>query len=301
MADIFKSSRLVVWHIVALLVMAMWGGSFISTKVLLQAGFLPTQIFILRFVLAYVVLLIFNHKQILSNNVWDEVRLLICGITAGSLYFIVENKALEYTFASNVSLIICLNPLLTMVIAGMFYSSERLNRRQILGSVVAFCGMVLVVLNGRFVLKLSPVGDLLAFGAALSWMVYSLVVRPLMGRYSSFFITRKILFYGIVTGLPVFFMFSPDVPWKAFCNPVVLGNYLFLAVIASFLCYVLWNQVMHKIGTVLATTYAYMNPLFTIVIAAIVLHEKMTAVAVMGTVLILLGMILAEYKTTGSK
>ncbi len=289
--------RLAVWHVVALLVMAMWGGSFISTKILLHAGFLPTQIFVLRFVLAYVVLLIICHKKLLSDSLWDELRLLICGISAGSMYFIVENMALEYSFASNVSLIICMNPLLTMIVAGMLYSSERLNRRQIFGSLVAFSGMILVVLNGRFVLKLSPIGDLFALCAALSWMGYSLVVRPLMDRYNSFFITRKILFYGIVTGLPIFFWFSPDVPWKAFCNPVVLGNFLFLAVIASLLCYVLWNKVMHQIGTVLATNYAYMNPLFTIIIAAIVLHERLTVVAVIGTVLILFGMILAEYKS----
>jgi drug/metabolite transporter (DMT)-like permease len=99
-----------------------------------------------------------------------------------------------------------------------------------------------------------------------------------------------------VTGLPIFFAFSPNVPWSAFLNPVVLGNYLFLALMASLLCYVLWNKVMRSIGTVLASNYGYTNPLFTIIIAAIVLHERITAVAIFGTVLILLGMFLAEYK-----
>ncbi|MBP5246436.1 MAG: DMT family transporter [Fibrobacter sp.] len=296
MIDGLKNMRLAVWHVVALLVMAMWGGSFISTKILLHAGFLSTQIFILRFALAYVVLLIFYHKKLFSDSILDELRLLICGITAGSLYFIVENKALEYSFASNVSLIICMNPLLLMLVAGLIYKSERLNRRQILGSFVTFLGMILVVLNGKFILKLSPVGDLLALWAAISWIVYSLVVRPLMTRYTSFFITRKILFYGIVTGLPVFFIFSPDVPWMAFADPVVLGNYLFLALIASLLCYVLWNKVMHSIGMVLASNYVYTNPLFTILIAAIVLRERITIIAFFGAALILLGMLLAEYK-----
>jgi drug/metabolite transporter (DMT)-like permease len=296
MINALKNTRLMLWHVVALLVMAMWGGSFISTKILLHAGFLPTQIFILRFALAYVVLLVCDHKRFLSDSLWDELRLLVCGITAGSMYFIVENKALEYSFASNVALIICMNPLLLMIIAGIFYKSERLNRRQILGSVVTFLGMILVVLNGRFILKLSPVGDLLALWAAISWIVYSLAVRPLMARYPSFFITRKIFFYGLVTGLPIFFAFSPNVPWSAFLDPVVLGNFLFLALMASLLCYVLWNKVMRSIGTVLASNYGYTNPLFTIIIAAIVLHERITAVAILGTVLILLGMFLAEYK-----
>lgn len=296
MADSSANSHSAVWHVIALLVMAMWGGSFISTKILLNAGLLPTQIYILRFALAYIVLFAFHHKKIWADSFLDEFRLFICGITSGSLYFIAENVALEHSFASNVALIVCMNPLLTMILGGLIYRSERLGKRQILGSLVTFLGMILVVLNGRFILKLSPIGDMLALLAAFSWTAYSLVARSLVGRYNSFFITRKILFYGVVSGLPIFFAFSPDVPWHVFRSPVVLGNYLFLALIASLFCYVLWNKVMQQIGTVLASNYIYTNPLFTILIAALVLHERITVVAVLGAAFILLGMYLAERK-----
>ena len=74
----------------------------------------------------------------------------------------------------------------------------------IYGSILALIGVGLVVFNGSFVLKLSPVGDLLTLLAALSWAFYSLVIKKMTGRYPTVFITRKIFFYGVLTILPAF-------------------------------------------------------------------------------------------------
>ena len=54
-----------------------------------------------------------------------------------------------------------------------------------------------MVFNGSFVLKLSPVGDLLTLLAALSWAFYSLVIKKMTGRYPTVFITRKIFLWSI--------------------------------------------------------------------------------------------------------
>ena len=74
---------------------------------------------------------------------------------------------------------------------GITNRDERMNRRQAVGSVVAFVGMVLVVLNGKFALKLSPVGDLLAFAAAWSWAFYSLITKRLSTKYNNLFIIYR--------------------------------------------------------------------------------------------------------------
>ena len=87
--------------------------------------------------------------------------------TGGSFYFLTENMAQEYAPASNVSLIVCTAPVWTALLLSLAYRGERMTRRQIGGSALAFAGMVLVVLNDRFVLHLSPKGDLLALSAAL--------------------------------------------------------------------------------------------------------------------------------------
>lgn len=241
------------WHLLAVITITFWGTSFVSTKVLLNHGFSAVQIFALRFAVTYLILLAARHRQFRCESWKHELLLFICGITGCTLYFWTENTALTLSPTSNVSLIVCSSALLTMIFGGIFYKSERLGKRQVLGCLVTFIGMVLVVLNGKFVLKLSPVGDFIAFGGALMWAAYSLVVRQLNDKYSTLFITRKMFFYGSLTSLPIMFIEGRDVPWQNFTEPVVALNFLCLTVFSSLFGYLIWNKVLKQIGTVLAT------------------------------------------------
>lgn len=144
------------------------------------------------------------------------------------------------------------------------------------------------------VLRLSPRGDMLALSAAMLWMVYSLVIKRLGGRYPAIFITRKVFFYGLVTILPVFAFRPFGADWEVLSRPVVWGNLLFLGVVASMLCYVLWNAAMHRLGAVRTTNYIYFNPLVTIVAATLCIGERITLAALAGAALILYGMWRAE-------
>ena len=150
------------------------------------------------------------------------------------------------------------------------------------------------VLNGRFVLHLSPRGDLLALCAAWLWVFYSLTVKQLAGRYPALFITRKVFFYGLLTILPVFALKPFGVSWQELSQPAVWGNLLFLGIVASMLCYLLWNAAMHRLGAVRTTNYIYLNPLVTILTAALCIDERITPVALAGAALILYGMWRAE-------
>lgn len=231
-----------------------------------------------------------------AATLWDELMIAAAGVTGGSLYFLAENMALEYAPASNVSLIVCTAPVWTAVLLSLIYRSERMTGRQITGTALAFAGMVLVVLNGHFVLRLSPAGDLLALGAALLWMFYSLLIKRLGGRYPSVFITRKLIFYGLLTILPVFLVQPPAFDAAVLLRPVVWGNLLFLGVVASMICYVLWNAAMYHLGAVRTTNYIYLNPLVTILTAALFIGERITLAALAGAALILYGMWRAETK-----
>lgn len=229
----------------------------------------------------------------------DELLLAAAGLTGGSLYFLTENIALEYAPASNVSLIVCTAPVWTALLLSLVYRSERMTRRQTAGCALAFVGVVLVVLNGRFVLHLSPRGDLLALSAALLWMLYSLVIKRLGDRLPVAYVTRKVFFYGIVTILPWFAWEPFDLPAATLRHPAVWGNLLFLGVVASLLCYVLWNAAMTRLGAVRTTNYIYLNPLVTMLTAALVIDERITPAALCGAALILSGMWLAERSRGG--
>ena len=289
------------YHLVAFVTVAIWGSTFVFTKMLLQNGLSPAQIFTLRFIIAYVLLLAFalsRHRfRLFCKSLKDELLMVVLGITGGSVYFLAENAAMLFTTATNTSLIVCSCPLFAMLLFAIVYRhSERVSRLQAMGSVIACLGMAVVVLNGHFVLHLSPLGDMLAFAACLCWAVYSLLMKPATERYSSLFITRKVFFYGLLTIIPYYF-FVPGFPsMEVLLRPEVLWNLLFLGVVASMICYVTWNWVISKLGAVVATNWVYFNPITTIIFAWWLLHEQITVWFLLGTVLILTGMYLADHK-----
>ena len=71
---------------------------------------------------------------------------------------------------------------------------------------------------------------------------------------------------------------------------------LFLAVLASLICYILWNVVLKQLGTMRASNYIYLNPLVTMVASVLILHEQITWITLMGAACIILGVYLAEKK-----
>lgn len=297
-----RSNGKLIYHLVAFIVVAIWGSTFVCTKLLLLSGLSPAQIFTLRFIIAYLLLLGYsltrNHRWF--SKVWqDEVLMFALGLTGGTLYFLTENTAMNYTTTTNTSLIVSLSPLVAALLISLFYKSLRLNKVQSVGMLMAAMGVVTVVLNGHFVLHLSPFGDSLAFSAALCWGFYSLLMIPANMRYDTVFVTRKVFFYGLVAMIP-YYLLTPDeaiifTPAVArFFTFQILLNLLFLGCVASMACFLAWNWVLKKLGPVVATNYVYFNPVTTILFAWVVLSEQITIYFILGTILILVGMYLTE-------
>lgn len=284
------------YHLMAILTVAVWGLTFISTKVLINSGLSPQDIFFYRFLIAYVCIWFISPRKLVANTLKDELYMLAAGLTGGTLYFLAENTALGITLASNVSFIICTAPLLTTLLTLLIYKNEKASRVLILGSLIALLGVALVVYNGNFVLKISPLGDLLTVVAALMWAFYSLILTKLGHRYSTVFITRKIFFYGILTVLPLFIFHPLQPDSSVLLRPAVLFNLLFLGVVASLICFVLWNLTLKNLGVVRTSSYIYLTPLVTLIGSAMLIDEPITWVAMIGSALILGGVYLASRK-----
>jgi len=282
------------YHFIAIFVMTLWGVTFVSSKLLLFNGLSPETIFFYRFTLAYIGIWFFGEKRLFSKTWRDEFLLLLLGMFGGSFYFLAENTALKYTFASNVALIVCTAPLLTAMLTHFTLKNEKISGRIITGFILALFGVALVVFNGQFVLKLNPRGDLLSFSAALCWAFYTIILKRLGSRYNSLFITRKVFFYGLITILPVFLfrplITNPEILYR----PVVWGNLLFLGLVASLLCYFAWNVVVKQLGAIRSTNYIYLNPIAALIASSVIIHEKITGIALAGTALILIGMFWVE-------
>lgn len=295
----FKQQNNVWAHILAALAVAMWGYSFVSTKVLLENGLGPTQIYICRFIIAYIVVLCISHKRFFCRNLMDEFLILVCGLLSGSLYFIAENNALEYTLATNVALLTSLSPLLTVLLVACIYKNEKISIGTWIGTALAVVGVACVVFNSSTDVQIRPLGDFLSLLAALSWSIYSLILKKLNAVYDVWFITRKTFFYGLITSVP--FLVLGDAggvnPFDVLSRPAVWGNLLFLGLGASTAAFLIWGNTVKRLGAITANNYMYLQPIVTMVVSTIILHEKVSFVGITGIVLILGGLWLGDYLT----
>lgn len=302
MSDSFRSKRLskyikLLAHLGAFATVTAWGCSFISTKVLMvDAALTPVEVYIYRFVVAYLLLLAWTCRHILAENWRDEIRFLVCGMCAGSLYFITENYALKNTTTANVSLLASTSPILTTVLVSVIYKA-RLKREVVIGSLIAFAGVACIIFSSGAGLEIHPTGDILALCASLSWAIYTIVVKRLMPIYNSFFITRKLFFYGVLTAIPLLCIQHEPLHLNALfstAHPEYLLNFLFLVLMCSVGAYLIWNEAMKILGPVTSNNYIYLQPLVTMVVGYFVFDEKITFLGYLGCFLILGGLIVAD-------
>lgn len=298
------------YHILAFIVVAIWGITFICTKVLIGAGLLPAQIFAIRFSIAYAGIWLLclkkaENRKLFPHSLRDELLFLLLGVSGGSIYFYTENTALAYTQASNVSFIVCSAPLITAlltigakkVLKGELADGlEDLGGRWTLvaGTILALCGMAAVLFDGNDV-HFSLEGDLMALAAAGCWGLYSVFMSQMTTKYGTLFATRKVFFYGLLTIIP--FIAGTEFDPHVLTRPEVFGNLLFLSVMASLVCFVLWNKVMSHLGNITSTNYVYLNPFFTLISAVLILGESLTLQSSLGCAAILAGVIVGGIRT----
>ncbi len=280
-------------HALALFTITVWGTTFVATKTLLN-HYDALQIMLMRFFIAWVVLLLLTRKIERPKGVKEELGIFALSLSGITLYYYFENTALTYTLAANVSIILAAAPVFTAVLAHVFTRDEKLSGRTWGGFSIAITGVVLVVFNGTFVLKLNPLGDALSLLAAFSWAVYSVILKRYVGRYDNRILTRKMLFYALLLTAPAALWEKGLPPTAPLFRGDVIFCLLFLGVLGSAVCYITWNIAIKRIGVVNTNNYIYLNPFVTMVCAAIVLREPITAAGIVGAVLIVGGILVSE-------
>lgn len=284
-------------HLGALITVCAWGSSFVFTKVLMEdGGFTPVEMFIYRFFAAWLILFLFTFRKLKSNSWRDELTLAICGMCSGSIYFILENYALQNTATGNVSLLGSISPLFTAMLMAAFYG-QKLKIGVVTGSIIAFVGVTCIIFSSGEGFEIHPAGDLLAVCASLAWAVYSVLVKRIIPLYNSFFITRKLFFYGVLSAVPL--LLAQNEPYHFaelfdIWHPKYLLNFLFLVVMCSVVGYLIWNEAMKILGPVSSNNYIYLQPLVTMVLAYFVFDERILLLGYIGCVLIIGGLIVSD-------
>ena len=281
-------------HLSAFGTIFLWGITFISTKVLLNT-FTPVEILLIRFLIGYLCLwAIFPHRM--KVRPWkEEVMFVAAGLSGVTLYFLFENTAIDYSLASNVGVIVSIAPLFTGILASIFLHEEKISVQFLFGFLLSIMGIIVIGYNGSTVLKLNPLGDVLAVLAAAVWSVYSIIMRKISDlKLNTIGVTRKIFFYGLLFMIPVISLWGFDVEVSQFLNFNTILNLLFLSVGASAICYVTWNWSVGILGAVKTSVYIYLIPVISVVASIIFLHEPVTWIALGGSLLTLMGLYLSE-------
>jgi len=278
-------------HIFTFTTITIWSVAFVSNKALL-AYISPIENMILRFSIAYLLLLLL-YPRLIPLQFVDEVRFFLLGFLGIFVYFLLENFALKYTQAANVGLYMGALPLFTAIFAHFLTKDERLNRNIIIGFLVAIVGIALILLDGvGFQVRLK--GDLLAILAALVFALYSVALKLAPKGYHYIVITRKSFLYGILLMVCYFLLSGKSFHLQALTITVVWSNILFLGLLSSGLAFILWQQGIERIGAMSASNYIYLVPLITAITGIVALGEKLTIKMVIGAILILIGLFIAQ-------
>ena len=175
-------------HLFAIFCVTAWGTSFLISKSLMTK-LMPAQLMWLRFVIAYLAMWVVCPRwHFLGKEEW---RVLLLSLIGNTLYFFSENTALQLTQATNVSILVSSAPILSILLLRFFRQRDRISGRKLIGIFLAFFGVLLVVFNGVFVLKLNPIGDALALMAALFWALYGFLAKPILERYDELEVKRN--------------------------------------------------------------------------------------------------------------
>lgn len=303
-------------QILAAFVILFWGVTFASTRVLLE-DFSALEIQVIRFGLAWFALWMAGVRGGVKSGFrgWrDEVLFAGMGLTGVAMYQFLENCAIYYTNASNVAILVSFGPVVTAVLAWLLTGDRTLSPRFALGAFVAVVGVALLSLNGVVNFKVRPLGDIMAVCAMVSWGAYSILIDKANKRgipqteavRRAFFWSLAMIaplalwgvtesgFYALDGSFSVTIDLAENI--ERFSRPLNLMNLVFLGVLASAVCFVLWNRACKSLGMVRATVGLYLTPIAGVMFAALFLGERLTAMGAVGGVLILAGVVLATLR-----
>lgn len=268
----------------------MWGLSFLSIKISVDV-LAPMTLALSRFVIASIILRIVlklaEPQTALAKK--DYPLMAVAGIVGVTLYFYFENNGVKYTTASAASLIIATIPILTLV-ADYIFCGNKLSPVKILSVALSTVGVYLIVAVDQ-VDGGNLRGNLLMFGAALAWVVYTLVTRPLSEKYSQLAVVTYQTLFGTVALLP--FSLMETTHWQQ-VNTTIILNVVFLGVFCSALGYYLYVYAMDTLGISTVSLFINLIPVVAVAAGYFVLKEPVSLSQIIGGCVIIFSVYLAS-------
>jgi drug/metabolite transporter (DMT)-like permease len=287
-----------VGYVVGLLTWVLAGGVFVAAKGAIDE-MPPWTLCFWRLLIATAVLLPFVRHQF--GPMRDFVRAHgLSAFSIGALGWAFTQglmfTGLEYTSAVTAGIVFATNPIMTLVLAH-FVLHERMSTWQVIGSVVALAGIVVIAVKGSLVVLIGldlNAGDLIVMAAAAIFAVYTVLLRRQKYQLERMPLL-VVLMTGAVIGALPFFIYELLAGEHA---NLAMKGYLALAYAAipgGALMYLLYNWSVDILGASRAGGLLYTQMVFTAALAWLVLGEPIEAYHLAGAALIIVGVVLITF------
>lgn len=280
-----------------LLTSSLWAGNFVVGKWLVGHAS-PMTLTSLRWMIAVLCLIPLvwaTEKKILPPRK-ALLPLFLMGVTGVVLFNILQFIALEHTSATNIGLISTLN-MISIAVFSVILLKEKIRPLQIAAMGVSLFGVVIVLTKGNAELLASlqfNKGDLFMLAAVCIWGIYSVCSKWAMAFVSPMMATL----YSGVFGVAVLLPFNMADFTVVDINASFVYSILYTGVVSTVVCFVLWNIGVQKLGATTSGLFLNFNPIFTALLAFLLLGETMTGAQVLGSILVIAGCVFFSYFKT---
>ena len=288
-----KTKQSIIGIFALIFAMFIWASSFIALKTAISDLEPYTVIFLRMFTASFCFIYFIKDFIKYDFSKRDIKYIVLLAFFEPCLYFIFEAKAIQLTSASQVGVITSLMPVITAMAEGYFLK-EIITKQLIFGSIIALIGAVWLSLQA--VSSVSAPNPLLGNFYELLAMIcaagYTIVARYLSEKYSALFITAIQVFIGAIFFFP-FFLYEYNTSDLNFTSNAIFCV-LYLGIFVTLGGYGLYNYSLTKIEASKAAIFIYLIPVFTIILAYLILDEKLTFIGFLACSTILIGVFISE-------
>lgn len=273
--------------------MFIWASSFIALKAAMH-DMGPFTVIFFRMLIASLCFVYFIKDFIKYDFSKKDIKyILLLALLEPCLYFVFESKALQLTSASQAGMITSLMPIITAMAAGYFLK-EIITKQILFGSLIAMSGAIWLSLQATtsFDAPNPLLGNFLEFLAMVCAAGYTITARYLSDKYSALFITAIQVFIGAIFFTPLF-IYEVTTTTMIFSMQSFLWI-AYLGVVVTLAGYGLYNYALTKIEASKAAIFVYLIPVFTLLLAYLVLNEKLSISEFVACFVILFGVFISE-------
>jgi drug/metabolite transporter (DMT)-like permease len=276
---------------------AIWGGTFIAGRILALA--VPAAVgALMRYLVAVVALLLAARwlegglPRLTRRQLLGTLLLGFTGILAYNLFFL---GALARLPASRTSLIIALNPVVTIAAASLLLG-ERMSLRRWIGVAVALLGVWIVVSRGDVLGSVTGavgIGELLMFGGVCSWAAYTLIGRRVLEGLTPLAATT----YASLWGTAMLAVAAAPGLWQlqtADLTLPVLASVLYLGVLGTSVAFVWYYQAVQRLGAARTVIFNNLVPVFGASFGVLLLGEPLLPSMLVGGAIAVAGVMLVS-------